>query len=81
MRHCILTLVGFIFLTSPSLLAQAQDRRCIVTDPTGTPLNVRNVPNGRVVSTLENGTEVHIEELSSDPRGRSGVHPKNETTS
>ncbi|HEV7304966.1 SH3 domain-containing protein [Ensifer sp.] len=31
---------------------------CTVADPTGTPLNVRDAPNGRVVATLANGTRV-----------------------
>lgn len=39
--------------------AQAQDR-CIVADPTGTPLNVRTAPNGRIVATLSNGTVVIV---------------------
>ncbi len=33
---------------------------CKVTDPTGTPLNVRADPNGKVVGTLANGTAVTI---------------------
>jgi clan AA aspartic protease (TIGR02281 family) len=39
--------------------------RCIVADPSGTPLNVRTNPNGRIVSTLPNGLEVHIREIAS----------------
>lgn len=31
---------------------------CIVADPTGTPLNIRDAPNGRVVMTLSNGAKV-----------------------
>jgi hypothetical protein len=33
---------------------------CTVTDPTGTPLNVRAGPNGRVLSTLSNGQQVEV---------------------
>lgn len=33
-------------------------RRCVVADPTGTPLNVRALPNGTVVGVLANGTLV-----------------------
>ncbi|MDO5651838.1 MAG: hypothetical protein Q4G13_06875 [Moraxella sp.] len=29
---------------------------CIVQDPTGTPLNVRAIPNGKVIGQLYNGT-------------------------
>lgn len=43
---------------------------CQVTDPTGTPLNVRSSPNGKVTSTLKNGREVKIIDISYDPKGR-----------
>jgi len=43
---------------------------CQVTDPTGTPLNVRNSPNGKVVNALRNGREVYIHEIAYDDRGR-----------
>jgi hypothetical protein len=33
---------------------------CTVTDPTGTPLNVRNGPQGRILATLQNGRQVEI---------------------
>lgn len=39
---------------------------CTVTDPTGTPLNIRMAPNGRIVGTAANGTELefidHVED-------------------
>ncbi|WP_426124890.1 SH3 domain-containing protein [Pararhizobium sp. PWRC1-1] len=35
---------------------------CVVSDPTATPLNVRSGPQGRVLSTLPNGTAVVIVE-------------------
>lgn len=59
-----LTLVLMLFS-----VAKAEDV-CKVTDPTGTPLNVRATPNGEIVSTLKNGTEVYIEEAASDDKGR-----------
>lgn len=49
--------------------AQAQDR-CIVADPTETPLNVRTAPNGRIVATLSNGTFVTIFERPSVSGGK-----------
>jgi hypothetical protein len=52
-----------------SQAAQAQEV-CRVTDPTGTPLNVRDFPNGKVINTLKNGTVVTIEEMATDERGR-----------
>jgi S1-C subfamily serine protease len=39
--------------------ALAQDH-CLVADPTGTPLNVRTVPNGQIVDVLRNGFAVRI---------------------
>ncbi|WP_375492541.1 SH3 domain-containing protein [uncultured Nostoc sp.] len=43
---------------------------CQVTDPTGTPLNVRNQPNDRVINTLKNGRQVDILEISYDSQNR-----------
>ena len=39
--------------------------RCVVADPTGTPLNVRTEPNGRIVGTLNNGVVVMIRDVTS----------------
>ncbi|OCP20858.1 MULTISPECIES: SH3 domain-containing protein [unclassified Ensifer] len=38
--------------------AAGGDIACVVADPTGTPLNVRTEPNGRIVMTLANGSKV-----------------------
>lgn len=46
---------------------------CYVSDPTGTPLNIRIEPNGRVVGTIRNGAQVTIGETRSDERGRTWV--------
>lgn len=43
---------------------------CQVTDPTGTPLNVRDSPNGNVINALRNGREVYILETADDEQGR-----------
>ena len=43
---------------------------CKVTDPTGTPLNVRETPNGVKIGTLRNGTKVTLFEDGSDSQGR-----------
>lgn len=55
-----------------STQAFAQDR-CIVADPTGTPLNVRAAPDGRVVQTLTNGASVTVLDRFSF-RGRTWVY-------
>ncbi|MEH2195445.1 MAG: SH3 domain-containing protein [Nostoc sp.] len=43
---------------------------CQVTDPTGTPLNVRDQPNGQVINTLKNGRQVDILEIAHDSQNR-----------
>lgn len=42
-------------LAAPTAEAQ---QRCRVMDPTGTPLNIRETPGGRVVGSLPNGVLV-----------------------
>lgn len=56
--------------------AQAQ-RFCYVADPTGTPLNIRIEPNGRVVGAIRNGTQVVIDGSQRDERGRLWVFIRN----
>lgn len=65
-------LLSLALLTALSIVAMpAQaEKVCQVTDPTGTPLNVRSQPNGQVITTLSNGTEVYIEEITYDNQGR-----------
>ncbi|BAY03526.1 SH3 domain-containing protein [Anabaena sp. PCC 7938] len=41
-----------------------------MTDPTGTPLNVRDIPNGRIINKLKNGKEVYILEITYDNKRR-----------
>ncbi|TDR87072.1 SH3 domain-containing protein [Enterovirga rhinocerotis] len=50
---------------------------CYVSDPTGTPLNIRIEPNGRVVGVIANGTQVTISESRRDERGRLWVFVRN----
>ncbi len=65
----------FLFVTglSTSLvrLPAKAEKVCQVTDPTGTPLNVRNKPNGRIINTLSNGDEVYIIKTINDGENRS----------
>lgn len=55
------------------VLPAKAEKVCKVTDPTGTPLNVRNQPNGKVVNSLRNGREVYIIDETSDSQGRPWV--------
>lgn len=41
-------------------VSASADNRCKVTDPTGTPLNVRDGPNGKITGTIKNGALVTI---------------------
>ncbi|MCB8838685.1 SH3 domain-containing protein [Aurantimonas sp. VKM B-3413] len=44
--------------------------RCVVADPTGTPLNLRSSPRGAKVGELRNGAVVVITEEGSDSQGK-----------
>jgi hypothetical protein len=43
---------------------------CFVADPTSSPLNVRNRPNGRIVGKIANGSEVVIKTIKKDRKGK-----------
>jgi uncharacterized protein len=51
--------------------ASATRNRCQVTDPTGTPLNIRSAPNGAIVGNVNNGVLVQIVQTVQDNGGRS----------
>jgi uncharacterized protein YgiM (DUF1202 family) len=45
------------------ILTTSQDwMPCTVSDPTGTPLNVRSRANGKIIAKLKNGTLVEIDD-------------------
>ena len=46
---------------------------CKVTDPTGTPLNVRDSPNGTITGRLSNGASVTIVESKIADNGKPWV--------
>jgi hypothetical protein len=49
-----------VILDRPKSSRDAISESCIVTDPTGTPLNVRSSPNGPIMRTLSNGFRIKI---------------------
>ena len=51
-----------VILLATNNEAMAQ-MKCTVHDPTGTPLNVRNKPNGPIAGALQNGTRVNLWKL------------------
>jgi hypothetical protein len=68
--HAILIFPLSLLASMAISQAVRAEKVCKVTDPTGTPLNVRSSPNGRIVNALLNGREVYIQETASDEQGR-----------
>jgi hypothetical protein len=68
MKIMVSVLFLLVVIASAGLTIYAQ--RCEVTDSTGTPLNIRNKPNGRVVGKLRNGTVLWQEDYLYDSMGR-----------
>lgn len=68
MKIMVSVLFLLVMIVSAGLSVYAQ--RCEVADPTGTPLNVRAKPNGRVVGKLRNGTVLWQEDFLYDSMGR-----------
>jgi hypothetical protein len=60
------------FRSSPSLASSIDlnSKTCRVTDPTGTPLNVRLQPNGSIISKIRNQTIVYPQSISQDENGK-----------
>ncbi|MGL5114849.1 MAG: peptide-binding protein [Beijerinckiaceae bacterium] len=54
----------------PMLGGTAKASECLVSDPTGTPLNVRATPGGRIVGQLLNGSWVRMIGTVDDRAGR-----------
>jgi hypothetical protein len=66
-RLDLLTAALAACLSAAPALAQ---NRCAVTDPTGTPLNIRETPNGEIIGRVSNGVGIRVINTSSDERGR-----------
>ncbi len=75
-----LVIAAMALLVSVNFAAAAEGERCKVTDPTGTPLNVRAKPNGKITGTLANGTLVAIVESAADANGKPWVRVEAYTT-
>ena len=66
-----LTAIGLSMALAMPTTAFAQP--CKVTTPTGTPLNARATPNGKVIGQVKNGTTVYVSEYDYDDKGRPWV--------
>ncbi len=64
-----LAIAALVVAAGPAVAAAAGPT-CIVTDPTGTPLNVRAKPNGTILGALHNGAIVALMDGATDARGR-----------
>ena len=71
------TLVGAApFLSSIDSASASQS--CKVTDPTGTPLNVRRF-DGKIIGVLHNGEIVKVLRTGADPHGKPWAYVAYET--
>jgi hypothetical protein len=64
--------LGWVFssyLKCSNAFMEIGDPPCKVADPTGTPLNIRANPAGKIVGSLKNGEEVYIQEFITDKKG------------
>lgn len=52
--------------------------KCRVSDLTGTPLNIRTSPNGKILKTIQNGIHVTIVDTVKDPQGRDWSYLKSD---
>ncbi|HXE24865.1 MAG TPA: SH3 domain-containing protein [Roseiarcus sp.] len=76
-RVCRTTLASAILLTI-SLAPASASQRCMVTDPTGTRLNVRRF-DGRVIGALHNGEIVRVLRTGADRHGKPWAYVAYET--
>jgi hypothetical protein len=80
MKKFALSIVGALLVvtypTSFSALAQPSiqgGKTCRVSDPTGTLLNIRSSPNGRIIGKIQNGRNVYIQSVERDLKGKPWV--------
>lgn len=66
------TTIVLALLAVPGLALAAEDR-CRITDPTGTPLNLRMDPDGTLLGTIDNGHLVRVTAHAAGARGKPWV--------
>ena len=67
---CLAVAIVAACTAADPVAAQYGGARCIVSDPTGTPLNLRERPQGRVIGSVRNGSYVRLVNISYDGLGR-----------
>ena len=74
MKRLAYTVAASVFATTVGMSTAHAERVCKVTDPTETPLNIRDEPNGKIINKLRNDREVYVTEVAYDSRNRPWVH-------
>jgi hypothetical protein len=70
-----LGLSGALYSQSETIVKAQYVQHCTVSDPSGSPLNIRSAPNGKkIVGKLKNGTRVAFDTESGDGRDRSWAY-------
>jgi hypothetical protein len=65
-----LGLLAAAFLSVVGIAPGLAQNRCAVADPTGTPLNIRETPNGEIIGRVSNGAGIRLMNTGFDERGR-----------
>ncbi len=74
MTRLLKVLAVSMFSIGFGVSAAHAERVCNVTDPTGTPLNIRDEPNGKIINKLRNDREVYITRTTYDNKERPWVY-------
>ena len=61
-------------LSQQANIAAYYATKCRIADPTGSQLNLRTIPNGRIITTIENDISVTIIDSAKDGQGRDWVY-------
>jgi hypothetical protein len=67
-----------LILRPPPNSGTELSKHCMVTDPTGTPLNVRRF-DGKIIGALHNGEIIRVLRTGADPQGKPWAYVAYET--
>lgn len=74
MKNLVSTLAISVLVMTAAMSSAHAERVCKVTDPTNTPLNIRDQPNGKIINKLRNDREVYITQTTYDSNERPWVY-------
>jgi hypothetical protein len=69
MKFIVPKVAGWVGTGEPSTIPQ-RTGRCMVSDPSGTSLNVRASPLGGLTGTIDNGAFVRVADTAEDYKGQ-----------